>query len=654
MAKFDFDLESAMTQQGRSIESYDPNTGTATIVNSDGSKADFDVSGYLKSKNMSLTDVDIKFNSPETAKSDSALGFMDQVQMIYASKPQDQMHLLESKYGKGNVAQVGGELKVKDQDGMWKRADAKWYSELAANSPQIAASIAGTIKGATLGAPAGPAGAVIGGVLGGATSAALASYGEQKFAELAGIRSEQDIADTASELGREFATNVVFDVATLGAGKVLKAMSPFNKVKIAETLGSLVDGTKAGDWMVAMRSAWDAKAVKGIAEADATALAKGGLQAELLPSTKKMASIFSESVESAKETAERMYERGIKELNAAGILEKSDIPIERLRNTLVGSMGEAGLIAVNGAGNPVFKSHKEMAASMVGVVDESAQKRLKNVFGVVEDLYAKSKGQVDNVTLDDVLKLRRYVNEVQKDLGHFMSKSSVSDKADRILAALSSETNNLFKTSANAANVKIKGQLAGDYMAKLNADYSQFRSGYDFVSKKAKDLDVLNLGNANELAKMVGKLDSEGGAAVLESYQSMAKAINSEDMMNKLVTLQQLKAGKSLASRSGGKGSLGAIKSYVGMTPKGVGEAVTAGTEFAGAVKNVLPKPQIMSAMQKLAPIAKGSQFLKSLPPESRANMLIRNDLTSEFLQSILGADITRQQTEDELMSRVK
>lgn len=656
MDQQELDLEALVEAQlgtGSRVDSSNSD-GSVNVIDSTGAKSKLDINGMLKASNIDPNSVKMKYNSPLTAKDENALGFTKQAGMIFAKTPKQQLGYLQREFGEENVVQDGDSFKIKDADGFWKKADSSWYNEIAASSPVIAASIAGTIKGAAVGTAAGPAGAVVGGILGGAASAALAQYGEQKFAEMAGVRTEQDAMETASEVGRDMATNIVWDVATLGAGKVLKAINPFNKMKVANTLGGLIQGTKPDDWMIAMRSAEDASAIRRVAELDYKSLSNGLQQSELRPSTKMMASTFGKSIETAKKVAERNYEKGLKVLHESGVMDYSHMPITSVRNGLIDDLSKAGLMTVDDAGKPIFKSKSLLQSSPVQVVDETAQMRLKNVWNSVETLYQKQEAGVPGANvlknkpeLGELLTLKRHINEVQKNLGHFMSASSVSDKPGQILSKASSAADRIFNIGANHITTKVGGRPAGEVFKEMNSKYSNFRTGYDFITKKAKDLDVSNLGNAQDLAKMVSKLDSEGGANILQAYKTMADSINSTSMNDRLVTLQRLNAGKNLASGYGGAGVTGAVRTMAGLTPKATGNVMTAGTMAGRGVKDMA------RALSPLVPIAKGNEFLRKLSKTDRAKMLVNNDMLSSFLQTITDFQPIQQQTEQELMQQV-
>ncbi len=658
MDQQELDLEALVEAQlgaGSRVDSSNPD-GSINVIDSTGAKNRLDVNGMLKASNIDPNSVKMKYNSPITAKDENALSFTKQAGMIFAKTPKQQLGYLQREFGEENVAQDGDSFKIKDADGFWKKADSSWYNEIAASSPLVAASIAGTIKGAAVGMAAGPAGSVVGGILGGAASAALAQYGEQKFAEMAGVRTEQDAMETASEVGRDMANNMIWDVATLGAGKVLKAINPFNRMKLANVLGGAIQGTKPDDWMVVTKSAEDAMAARKWAELNYKQLVSGDMQSELLPATKAMASTFGKSIQTAQKVAERNYEYGLKQLEGAGVLDYSHMPIDSVRNGLIDDLSKAGLMSVDDVGNPVFKSKAQLASSATDVVDETAQQRLKQVFTVVDNIYKKQVKGVPGATslpnkpeLQDLLTLKRHIGAVSKNLGHFANPASVSDSPKRILSKATAAADRIFNIGANHVTTKIGGRPAGEVFKEMNSKYSDFRTGYDFIATKAKKLNIEDLGNAKDLAKMVSTLDSESGAHVLQAYKTMADSIGSNDMYKRLTSLRQMKAGAAIASGYGGAGNSGAIKTIMGIAPKTVGGIVTDASESIHKTRKLIP-PQVLSP---LIPIAKGNEFLRKLSKTDRAKMLVNNDTLSSFLQTITDFQPIQQQAEQELMQQV-
>lgn len=637
------------------IDSMNPD-GTVSLTLPDGRKPKLNINQMLKDDGVDPNSVDFILNSPESAKTENALGFTKQAGMIFAKTPKQQLGYLQREFGEENVVQDESGFKVRDADGFWKKADSSWYNEIAASSPVIAASIAGTIKGAAVGTAAGPAGSVVGGILGGAASAALAQYGEQKFAEMAGVRTEQDAMETASEVGRDMASNIIWDVVTFGGGKVLKGINPFNRMKLANVLGGAIQGTKPDDWMVITANADNAMAARKWAELNYKQLVSGDMQSELLPATKAMAATFGKSIQTAQKVAERNYEYGLKQLEAAGVLDYSHMPINSVRNGLVDDLSKAGLMAMDEAGNPIFKSKAQLMASATDVVDENAQERLKQVFTVVENIYKKQVKGVPGATslpnkpeLQDLLTLKRHIGAVSRNLGHFMNPASVSDSPKRILSKASAAADRLFTIGANHVTTKIGGRPAGEVFKEMNSKYSDFRTGYDFIAAKAKKLNIEDLGSTKDLAKMVSTLDSENGAHILQAYKTMADSIGSNDMYKRLTSLRQMKAGAAIASGYGGAGNSGAVKTIMGIAPKTVGGIVTDASESIHKTRKLIP-PQVLSP---LVPIAKANQFLRKLSKTDRAKMLVNNDMLSSILQTITDFQPIQQQTEQELMQQV-
>lgn len=95
----------------------------------------------------------------------------------------------------------------------------------------IPASIAGGIAGATYGAAAGPVGAVFGGIAGGAAGAFGGSLASSVIDDGRITRGELTEARNAA------ATSALFDVATLGAGKVIKGAAKVTGLDSALSAG---------------------------------------------------------------------------------------------------------------------------------------------------------------------------------------------------------------------------------------------------------------------------------------------------------------------------------------------------------------------------------------------------------------------------------
>lgn len=662
------DLEAFAGQLGATVDTVNPD-GSVNLIMQDGSKQQLDVNGYLKSKNIDPLTVDIKYNSPTSAKEENALGFMDQMEFIKAGTSKQQFALLQRKYGAENVAkdEIDGTLKVKDQSGLWKKADTSWYNEVIGGLPGTAASIGGTLAGAKMGAAAGTAiapglgtlaGAIIGGILGGATSATLAKYGENKAAEAMGIRTEEDLDQMKDELGREFANSVIWDTATLGAGKVLKSMGPVTKGAIADTLGALVKGTSGADWRVLMRSADDAVKIKALIKEDADVAAKvlsqGGASIEtLLPSTKKISSILSSTIENAKKAAESQYEDGLKKLNAAGALEFSHLPITNLRNSLVQDLHKAGLVdlAEDGIG-VTFKNYKSLQSSLTNVVDEKSQKRLRSLFEIVDKAYKVQEAGLEGTSalkvkpdLEELLKLKRYIGNVSKDLGHFMSPSSVSDEAQRILSRTAASADSMFKAGLSHVSIKEGDRMipADQVFNNFNKKYSDFRQAYDVFSEKIPDFT-----DVNRVAKVAGQMTSEQGHLFTNAYKTMADSVGSKEMLNNLGEFQHLITAKNLANNTYGKG-FAALPSIMTRTSA----ANVSQNIMAPSVKNAAAAKNIANAVGRYTGIARATQFLRGLSPEQRVNMMTDNALMSQFLQGITGYNYIKDQTEQSLMQQV-
>ena len=132
---------------------------------------DIDAMKGLKDQGLDPYNAEFEYNTPMDPI-DSQLGFLDQVKLLASPKVGDKVKQLEEKYGKGNV--VAGDdasIVIKDEKGIWSKAESGFLASMAKESPVIAGSIAGSIKGASSLAWAGPKGILAGSILGGAIGA---------------------------------------------------------------------------------------------------------------------------------------------------------------------------------------------------------------------------------------------------------------------------------------------------------------------------------------------------------------------------------------------------------------------------------------------------------------------------------------------------
>lgn len=152
--------------------------------------------------------VDIKYNDEKTAVEDSPMGFVDRMKYEYAHRPADKARFLAQKFGAENLRfdPETESMKVfNKQDGVWYDASKTGLAGFIGESGDVTA---GAIAGGTAGSAIGTAilpgvGTAVGGVLGAGIGAVVARFSGMKAAEAAGLRTEQDAAETAKELAIE-------------------------------------------------------------------------------------------------------------------------------------------------------------------------------------------------------------------------------------------------------------------------------------------------------------------------------------------------------------------------------------------------------------------------------------------------------------------
>lgn len=673
------DIEGYAASKGLQVQGMDQN-GVVSLNDPTGKipAQQFDSTAFLKSKNMDPMQVQIKLNSPETAKADNALDFGDQLAMTYAHTPEQQKGLLQRQFGADNVVEAKpGEFKVKDSSGLWKKADTSWYNDLLANTPSLAAGMIGAEHGAAIGMTVGgPWGAIAGGAVGGALAAGFERYGQNKLAEVAGIRTTEDLSKMSSELGYEFMGNLLWGAGIPAAAKGLKAAAPVAKEAIANLGEKLISGTTARDWMVALRDSGTLDAVRKVASKDAASamvpLAESG---GVLPSAKMAANILVDHISSAKELAESQYNHALETLSKAKAVEVHPDALPSVYNNLVSKLSDpnVGLLKKSSTGDWVFKSYEELKNSAVGVVSESAQERLKQMFNVIKNTVKDSEvtqilsGDATkatgigytpktSVSVEEMLRLKKYVRNISDDLGHFSNSSSISDTVKRVMADTSSAFDNAITPTTK--NININGRSAADILSTANAKYSQYRNAYNVFSDKVADF-----ANTNDVRKVVSKMTTEDGAQYLSAFKDLADSTGKEGMHPALSNLEIIMAGRNLASKKVSQLGVmagGVAGGMVGGLPGVAAGGITAGLANANNVSagmNVIAKTgkalgNAGEAVGQYTGVAKAINFLKAMSPDEKNQLLLNQNLFGRFMQSITDYQPTKDAAQQQLMQQ--
>jgi hypothetical protein len=189
--------------------------------------------GLMKQHGIDPMKVEIKYNDPDTAINENALGFREALSVAMTGNPRQQLKALQVEYGEDNVAQAeDGSLKIRE-NGVWKKAEADFWTSMGAGAVASGPMIAGGILGAAGGIPGIAAGVGVGKMV------------QIKLAEAFGLRdtdsSVEDLAKGATRGVYQAAGNMMADAADLvGASDAAK------DIRKAASLNSLFGGALSG------------------------------------------------------------------------------------------------------------------------------------------------------------------------------------------------------------------------------------------------------------------------------------------------------------------------------------------------------------------------------------------------------------------------
>jgi hypothetical protein len=622
--------------------------GSVNVVKPDGSTTRFDTYGFLKASNKDPNSVNIQYNTAATAKDENDLDFTDQMKFIMAKTPKQQLGLLQRQYGESNVMQdpQSGEFRVKGKDGFWKKAESRWYNELAASAPNIAAAIPGTMAGASMGSVLGPIGAIAGGILGGAVSKGLEKYGEQKFAEMAGIRTEQDLAETASEVGNDFANNLIWDTLTAGGGKVLNVLGRNAKLKFAEVLGSMVHGTKAADWLTVMFSGEAASTIRSMVKGDIQAKA-ANVAGEALPTTKRLANIISSQVRTAKNAAENQYGLNLAVLDDSGALKSAGKSISTLRESMADSLQKLGLIDLTNMNRSIIKKTEQELLRDSAIPEKQGIEKLLGLMDKVDQMDKLQKsGQP--ISAKDFMDLKKRFSNDIRALSSSIDPAQRSTMAVRVLSQNADAAEAVLNQSLRDSGKIIRGMPADVFYNKMNHDYARYTQAYDVFANKIKDFSDIG-----EIRKVAGKMTTEDGHAFVEAFKELGTVTGNKEVIASLQDIQRNVAARNIASESGGQGMMGVAKTVLGATGRNISGGVANVTEFASGIKRGLDHRVVKQALAPVRAVATGANFLRRLQPNERVRFLTDTNMVSQFLQSITSYAPMKQDAEQQLMQQV-
>lgn len=194
------------------------------------------ISSVMRSAYKIPEQVSIVPNKPTDAIDDSPLGFVDRFKYDFGTTTADKRDMLSEKFGKENIKfDPSSKNFLVNNKGVWQNANATGLAGVVAGSDVVAGSIIGGETGAEVGGAIGTAvipipvvgtaiGAGVGTIIGGGMGAVLARMATMKAAKNAGLRTEEDAAETHQELKTQFLAGMAAEAGglVLGAGgKVL-------------------------------------------------------------------------------------------------------------------------------------------------------------------------------------------------------------------------------------------------------------------------------------------------------------------------------------------------------------------------------------------------------------------------------------------------
>lgn len=616
----------------------------------------FNLPQMLKDEGVDTSKVEFKYNSPETALEENALGFKAALKLNFTRTNDDKLKALQEEFGEGNVEQVDEGFRVKE-NGVWKRADTSFFQNFVANSPIMAAGIAGSVKGAAIGSAIPVVGTAVGAVVGGALSATIAKASLNEIAEQVGVRSEQDLDEVAKEIGKDFVNNVVWDAALLGAGKALKPVAQYagktvqrafratlDKTGIAATAEKLLPGTKQADWSTILRSADDAKAV--MSDMDKvikweTQKASGANKSAIDPATDLMNKWVVKSMTTFKRKAFTQYDDTMKAIDGHGQFAKAKVSVDGTLSNFEKTLTEMGLLR-SGDGGLEFltKSQAANADEIMTLFDAKSRNTLKQVWQTMSNA-AKREG---HLPFRDTKKLLDGIDDILEGSGYYKGgELAISNQARRALKGIRHEIRNKMSDSLGDKLLIRNGKMtsARNLFDDASLKYSQFRQHYDDFAMTSRFG-----GDASQVAATVNRMFGESGMALEESFGNMARAVGT-DGTKVLNRLQQLRAAKNLSpiyspSQTG-------LQSVISGT-LGYSSPRTMAKGMANRSMQINQPPSQAKLVATKA-IAQTNEFLKSLPQTDRYKLLSNPEMYRQLVDTMLAAPELADQTEQELLS---
>lgn len=562
-----FDVATFLEANNLFLQGRDSATGKLQVASVDNETGEeklgtFDPAVYLQQNGVDPSTVDIIMNRPDAPIQKNALNFRDQMDLILARKPEEKLKFMQEKFGEENAQIVDGQLVVKDDTGLWSKAESGFLASMVKESPTIASGVAGSIYGTAV---AGPIGTVVGGAIG----AALGRITDVATAEMAGLRTESDMNDAVDEVGKEFIQSMVIGGGLMGLGKVAKFAG---KTLIGPAKEALENAAETAATITrrkpdTFRTLFNPKYTKQVT-ALKNKLVKDVGQDGVDLATKIQVREANKVLQLAKKNSMRQYDNfkellkrrglGNTQVNMNETFKKVGEIKKALYDKTPGSVRES---VDSGTLNKMLKMIDEIE---IATKPKSAM-RLKRLQELVEKTYnpakrAKYLTQIDKIqntprvnqlSFDKMHKLRQNIDELMENSGYY----NLGDNA------ISSTGRNMFKDLRNTITNSMSDSIKNTRMAQpwndMNRAYTNFRSVYDdfaISGNKMKDAEraarTINkmMGNKGDFLTDQFKAVSElAGPSASKSYDRISVAAAAKDLTD-LYAIPQGGTGQALSN----------------------------------------------------------------------------------------------------------
>lgn len=570
-----------------------------------------DLNAMLKEDGVDPSQLDIQYNTKDTAIDDSPLGFVDRIKYEVARTPVNKAKFLKDKYGSESIKFDPNSSSFKViKDGVWHNADKTGIAGfLGGEGDVIAGSVAGGKAGASVGALAGPAGAVAGGLIGSGVGAVVARLGTMEAAKAAGLRSEQDAKEVMRELGKEAILAMGGEAVGLG----LKAGT--------KLLSSSVRGiaSKATSPLAKREAAYTMEAATGVPFVDNMTWLDhpsevGNLQQKVInweaagtqginPVKKEMADAVQEAVEMSKADMYKKYNSTLEPLKP--ITKELDVDIQPVINDLQAQYKDMGLIDHNNEWIPKGE------AELQKVVNPTSVKRLRETYDIIkrgakkaEDVRAisdEARAAGLPLSFDDTRTLIKNMDEILEAAGQYnMGPVEITTPAKARIVGIRANLNNQLISSLEKKNPE-----AAALYKKMNSDFSKRREWIDDVASGIKDEKI-----DSTMKRLLGPDGDRSRELMSEVLRDTG--IDAEQFMNKLYQ---------------GRAALNSTKLY---KSAGVGNIV------GGQMRLTSPQrttPLVAKTFNALKGMSEATNFIGALPKDQRVDLLRSPDMMRAIRQ---------------------